>query len=931
MRKSLLALAFLVMAFFTYPLELHAAVRKGSKVVVLVRDKASGSAVAGATAIVRPYSIWGISDGKGTVTLENVPDGQCEIEVSMLGYVTATRKVTLPRPADEMTAEERKASSGGDHATWIKITLEEMSLAIDDVVVVAQANRTGESTASKIGRQAIDHLQATSLKDLLQLIPGQIVSSNPSLTSQDFFTNRTLDKYDSNNAFGASVMIDGVPVSNNSNMNSRGGTYSTTNSGVDMRSIGTDDIESVEIIRGIPSAEYGDVSSGTMIINSKVGVTDLKLKAKIFPGVSQFYAGKGMKLGKGGTLNVNLDFADGKSDPRYRNDVYDRLNFSAIHNITVGSSSNFTTKLSASGIKDWSGPDPDEVVQDVFDQTTEKGFTLSHSGKFNTKALLARSLKYDLSVSARVTDSYSVKLVRGGSPLFDARTEGTRETTMLPLEYHGCGGTIGKPVNAYAKVADSFNLNNRSGSFKNRFNIGAEYRLDGNVGTGFYNVNPLLPLSSSGYRPRDFRTIPFLNQAVAYAEDNFEVAPDGGKGYPRFKGQAGLRWTMIQPGREEQMQSLSPRLNLNVALSKWFSFRGGYGLSEKTPSQLMLYPDVSYLDYMNINCTMGDRWLGVYTTRIVDHKPLNLKPMRSAKVELGFDVNPGNGMTFSVIGFSDQVKNGFGSTNNEWRVMSFDRWRTSDIHQDEDGQLHYDPLSPSYVQSTLENVTRTANQDIHITRGVEYDFNFGKIKRTGTSFYLSGSWSETDYKSANDIYNRPKGSSDPYQKLYFIYPSSTRSNSTRRMTSALRVVQSIPALNFVLSGTLQAVLYDYTKSRQDIEAPTGYVAIGDDGRTEWGTFSEQDIANASSITVKGFSLADNIYSRSVYYDLPETWPTLWTFNLRVTKDVSEFLGMSFYVNNLFFSQPWQHSSISQMKVEKNANFFSFGFELFLNL
>ena len=34
------------------------------------------------------------------------------------------------------------------------------------------------------------------------------------------------------------------------------------NSGVDMRSVSTDDIESVEVVRGIPSVEYGDLTSG---------------------------------------------------------------------------------------------------------------------------------------------------------------------------------------------------------------------------------------------------------------------------------------------------------------------------------------------------------------------------------------------------------------------------------------------------------------------------------------------------------------------------------------------------------------------------------------------------------------------------------------------------------------------------------------------
>ena len=51
--------------------------------------------------------------------------------------------------------------------------------------------------------------------------------------------------------------MDGVPMSNNGTL-SQGGFSSTAFVGTDLRQISADDIESVEIIRGIPSAEYGD-------------------------------------------------------------------------------------------------------------------------------------------------------------------------------------------------------------------------------------------------------------------------------------------------------------------------------------------------------------------------------------------------------------------------------------------------------------------------------------------------------------------------------------------------------------------------------------------------------------------------------------------------------------------------------------------------
>ena len=49
-----------------------------------------------------------------------------------------------------------------------------------------------------------------------------------------------------------------------------------TNRGVDMRSISTDDIERVEIVRGIPSVEYGDLSNGVVKVNTLKGVKKVR-------------------------------------------------------------------------------------------------------------------------------------------------------------------------------------------------------------------------------------------------------------------------------------------------------------------------------------------------------------------------------------------------------------------------------------------------------------------------------------------------------------------------------------------------------------------------------------------------------------------------------------------------------------------------------
>ena len=90
------------------------------------------------------------------------------------------------------------------------------------------------------------------------------------------------------NSLGTLIIRDGAPVSNNANLQTvspaitgagtaLGGTSSPAG-GVDVRAISTDNIESIEVIRGIPSVEYGDLTSGAVIINSKAGREPFRLR-----------------------------------------------------------------------------------------------------------------------------------------------------------------------------------------------------------------------------------------------------------------------------------------------------------------------------------------------------------------------------------------------------------------------------------------------------------------------------------------------------------------------------------------------------------------------------------------------------------------------------------------------------------------------------
>lgn len=873
------------------------------KAVIL--DK-TGEPLSGATMQLVQSGLWGISGKDGEVEIRNVPRLPVAYKVSMLGYKDVEGEICL---------------DGKDN---VRILMEEESLSMREVVVVAQAGQGGESTTSIIGRQALDHLQATSLKDILQLLPGGVSMKNPSLTSPGQFKVRTLAS-DDNATFGAAIIINGMPVSTNANMNTGLGlsSISSGNSGADLRSIATDDIESVEVIRGVASAEYGDVSSGVMIVNKRIGVSDLNMKARIMPGIKQLHAGKGFDIKSAGSLNISADYARGTSDPRFLTDKYNRGLLSLAHRKTLLDKTwTLTTNLDLSYTGEWKGADPDEpeAMKKFFSSRDAFSLRLSHNGMLKLDKALARTLKYDVALSLSSDRIFNDRLVPvGAGAILDATKDGMYEGTPYPSSYETLSGTKSNPVMYWAKFSDLFYLN--VGNMSNRFNVGTEWKIEGNRGIGQYDKTPKFKAFAQD-RIRRFCDIPYMNQISAYVEDNV-VLTFSERRYPNITGQVGVRWTVVQPWRNERMMALSPRLNIAVNPERYLSLRLGYGISEKVPSLQDLYPSPDYYDFYNMSVSDGQKSYYLYSTRVFDNKPVSIKTMRGTKYELGFDVRLDNGMSFSVVGYHEKVSRGFGPDNSEWKTLVFDVWSAADVTFTGQKPI-YDQQNPSRRDTVLYNLIRPGNPKSRRNRGIEFDFNFGKINATNTSFYLSGAWSETRSSSSNLGYKLPVGEARNYGPVYVVYPESSYSFSeNRRFSATLRVVQHIPVIRFIVSASAQCILYEYDHEVSSGTRPLGYIY-----GSEYIKFTEDQLDDVE-FNFHGYMLKDQIFDTRIS-NVPVTWPAIWCLDMRVTKEIGDKAGFSFYANNVLFSQPWQSNSVSVSKVERNGGLFSYGLEIFLN-
>ena len=912
-KRLLFSLAVLLLPLCT----VAQAQTKGKAVTLklTVLSDTDGQPVAGASCLLLDYGIYDISDADGRLTLEKVPVGKAKMQVQMLGFEDFEKQFNF-----------RKDST-------FTITLSESSLALEEVVVTAKPSAAGSSTASSIGRMAIDHLQATSLKDIMQLLPGQLMSSSD-MTSEEKLTIRTLNQSTANNAFGTSIMMDGVPMLDNASLSDKVG-GSTGGTGVDLRQISADNIESVEVIRGIPSAEYGDLTSGAVVVNTKAGYTPWEVRTKVNPTTLNASLGKGWKISdKAGSVNVNADYARASGDPRVKNRSYDRISGGVTYSKTIGRIWSTTTKLNFSGIIDLRKEDPDLLVEGTETSQKQTSFRFTHKCRVSFNKKFSRSLNYAIGLSYANNESRTSSIVSagGGMPVITSLTDGYYQVPYITDSYRAGGGTVSRPFSFYSKVGNVFNIS--TGKLNQRFNMGAEYRLESNKARGFYNDDVFQPLRpNSNGRPRPYYDIPALNQLSAYLEDNltWNITDQ-----IEFKLQAGVRLDMLQPGLPEQVQSVSPRFNGSLKLAPWLTLRGGWGQSNKTPGLAHLYPEPKYMDreaaiYLPTDVS---KQMVVYNTRVTEVERNNsLKNATNSKTEIGFDLSFSNGMTASVVAYRDYMSNGFGNYT-EYSLYNANYYTAAQgILLDGNGNPYIDWQHPARVDTVWTTSGRIGNTQASLDRGIEFDINLGQIKPIRTSVLLSGAYMETQTWTTGPNYQSPSGvpatsvyalggSNTPPFKL--LYPSGLSKDINRRFSVNLRLVCNIPRMKMVVSLANQVIFYQYKHTTNTKSDP--YAWIDTD-------LSYHEITSAMledpDYMIKGVLLSAQ--RKNPADSNPVTQPPIWLMNMRLTKDVSKNFGFSFFVNNALYYMPYQASSYSGTLTERNTGTFSFGVEMYVKI
>nr|WP_314498324.1 TonB-dependent receptor [uncultured Prevotella sp.] len=551
--------------------------------------------IAYASVTLKENRLYAFTDEKGCFTIKNVPKGKCTAVISCLGYAEQTIVVTI----------------NNDGAT-LNVRLAEDNLQLDEVQVVAHRKKDEITTSYTIDRKTLDNQQIMTLGDIAQLLPGG-KSVNPSLMNDGKLTLRSGSSERGNASFGTAIEVDGVRLNNNAMMGET--------AGVSTRGVSASNIESVEIVPGIASVEYGDLTNGVVKVKTRRGSSPFILEGSINQHTRQIALHKGLDLGKNaGLINFSLEHARSFSDAASPYTAYQR-NVLSLHymNVFMKKTQPLTLDIGLNGgVGGYdSKADPDRNLDSYY-----KVKDNNVGGNVRLDWLLNKSWITNLNFTAAFTyadkrsESYSNESSSSTQPYIHTLTEGyniaedydknpSANIILGPTGYwylRGFGDS--KPLTYSLKL--KANWNKSFGKFRNRLLVGAEWTSSRNKGKGTHYEDMRYAPTWREYR---FDVLPALNNMALYAEDKLSMAINTKQ---NIELTAGVREdiTSISGSEYGTVGSFSPRVNMRYMLrfgqDSWvnsLSVHSGWGKSVKLPSFQVLYPSPSYRDMLAFSST----------------------------------------------------------------------------------------------------------------------------------------------------------------------------------------------------------------------------------------------------------------------------------------------------------------------------------------
>ncbi len=821
-----------------------------------VTDEGSKQPIEFASVLMKDNGRWAVTDADGRFIMKNVPEGKAMLVVQCLGY--ATRSLVLDIKRDMKS---------------LNIRLKQEDLRLEEVTITARRKHDEATTSYTIDRAALDQQQLLNLGDIETLLPGG-KTVNPTLMNDDRLALRSGSLEKGNASFGTAIEIDGARLDNNA---AAGETMSAST-----RSLGTSNIESVEIVTGIPSVEYGDLSNGVVKVNTRKGKSPFIIEGKLNQHTRQIAVNKGFDLGASkGVLNASFEHARSFSDAASPHTAYQRnilsLNYRntfwrqwAPLTLNIGISGNIGGYNSES--------DPDNDLEDyakVRDNALRTHVQLDWL--LNKPWITNLQLHGSLSMSDRKSENYSHASSASTQPYIHTMTEGyamAQEYDVNPNADIVLGPTgywyvrsyhDSKPLNWSLKLKGDWTR--RFGPVLNKLLAGVEYTGSKNNGRGNYFEDMRYATTWREYR---YDALPAMNNVAIYAEEKVTIPTSR---LAQLEITAGLRddITLISGSDYGTVSSLSPRFNSRYLFwrnqrKQWvsdLSIHAGWGKSVKLPSFQVLYPAPSYADRLAFASTSTSDNKSFYAYHTYPSKSLynaDLRWQYTNQADLGLEMTV-KGTRINVSAYYHRTCRSYMSTDIYTPMTylytppssldgigiavanrQFDINRQTGVVtvSDATGVLPGQALAYNQRNTYAVN-SRYVNASPVSRYGLEWMVDFVQIRALRTSLRLDGNYYY--YKGLDDVLfadvplgvNTTQASGQPYSYVGYYRGSNVTSAGSvanasisngglsKQVNLNATVTTHIPSLRLIVSLRVETSLYNYRRQLSEYEDGTrGY-------------------------------------------------------------------------------------------------------------
>jgi hypothetical protein len=810
--------------------------------------------IAFATILMKENGYWAITGDDGTFNMKNIPIGKATLTIQCLGY--ATRQLAL-----DITKNIPR----------LRITLKQETLKLDEVTVTAQRKNNESTTSYTIDRTALDNQQIVSVSDLSTLLPGG-KTINSTLMNDTRMALRSGTQEGGNASFGTAIEVDGIRLDNNA--------AAGETAGASTRSISASNIESVEIVTGIPSVEYGDLSNGVVKVNTRKGKSPFIVEGKMNQHTKQIALNKGFDLGpQRGILNASIEHARSFSDIASPHTAYQR-NILSLHymNIFMRETTPLTLNIGLTGnVGGYNAEaDPDNEIEDYSksrDNALRAHFELNWL--LNKRWITNLSLRGAFSTSDRTSESYTHTNSATTLAYIHAMNEGYYIATdyntnpdapviLGPTGYwHVKQFSESKPMNWSLRLKGDWTR--RFGEVMSRMMVGAEYTGSRNNGRGTY-------YDDMRYAPtwREFRhdDQPTLNNIALYAEEKVTVKT--GK-LSKMELTAGLRddITMISGSDYGTVSSLSPRFNGRYIF--WQNRRrqhisdlvvhAGWGKSIKLPSFQILYPTPSYYDteVFRSQSTADNTTISAWYSRPSKavYNP-DLRWQYTNQTDLGVEMNI-KGTRISLSAFHQRTHNAYMAstvytpfsynytpvaTLENVSIPSANRIYTIDQQgivtiSDATGANSPIRLDVDQNGNKLYNTRRFYQTNIRYINaspldryGLEWIVDFKQFKALSTSLRFDGNYyyyksaDETLFASMHNSNTKMTGTQEPYQYIGWYRGTNSIGTATTSVANGAisktlnlntTITTHIPKIRLIVALRIEATLYNYRRATSELD------------------------------------------------------------------------------------------------------------------